>query len=290
MTSIRRIAFAMAIALIAAAEGMSAGASERTPEFEARVTVHGDRVHMDQWNAANGKLGKLMDEGDYKAAMLASQDAWKAAQKLSGPKNPAPALTLGNVAEIYTRVGQYVQAEAMYKRDLGEWAKATGSESPQAALAMRGLAGVYGILGRWPEAEQLSLHALSIRRKAFGPNSISVAESLGDLGNLDSYQNHLDEARVKFQEALDIIGKLPAGDSRIEASTRSSLGEVELLQSHLWMPRRRCLNRRSPSPKGPGDPTIRLCTGFVGPGLVVRPASPSRKSRTGSATRVRHPA
>lgn len=58
------------------------------------------------------------DEGNMKEASRLLHDALNIRQKVLGPKDPAVAATLNNLATAYMKHGKYVKAEQLYKEIL----------------------------------------------------------------------------------------------------------------------------------------------------------------------------
>jgi tetratricopeptide (TPR) repeat protein len=83
------------------------------------------------------------------------------------------AQSLNGLAEVYRTLGEYADAEPLYRRGLAVEAKAFGSEHPNAAKILKNYATLLRETGRDAEAAKLEARARAIRAnyaKACLPN------------------------------------------------------------------------------------------------------------------------
>jgi tetratricopeptide (TPR) repeat protein len=88
------------------------------------------------------------------------------------------AYSIGNLAENSFLMGDYVQAEKLYKEALTNREQNLGPDHPRTASAYHSLAKFYVALNRYAEAEPLYQKALAIREQALGPGHPAIATTL----------------------------------------------------------------------------------------------------------------
>ena len=101
-----------------------------------------------------------------------------------GPQDPRLATSLNNLALLYYRQGEYIEAEPLYLRALAIDEKALGSDHPALAIDLNNLAELYRAQSKFGEAEPLYLRALVIAEMALGPDHTLVATILRNLERL----------------------------------------------------------------------------------------------------------
>ena len=174
-------------------------------------------------------------------------------------------MTLGGV---YGNLGEFEEAERLYRRALEIRIAARGEDHSSVAATLNNLGNLYYDLQRWPEAEQAHLRAIAIKEKALGPEHFFVAQSLNNLGNVYVAQERLEEARELHRRALAIkSNKLPADHIEIGAS-HHNLGDIALAQGDVVAAEERYREglRIFQSTLEPGHPY--LAYSFVGLGAI----------------------
>ncbi len=82
-----------------------------------------------------------------------------------GPEHPDVAISLNNLARLYTGQGRYAEAEPLIQRALAIWEKALGPDHPDVANGLE----IYPFLlhrtGRGDEAAKMEARAKAIRAK-----------------------------------------------------------------------------------------------------------------------------
>lgn len=178
-------------------------------------------------DAYRGK--KAFDEGRYGDAEKHHAEQIKAAEKF-GPDNVALALSLGNLAVVYSAQGRYAEAEPLYVRALGIQQEKKGIEHPDVALTLVNLAEVYKAQGRYPEAEPLYKRALAISEKAKGPEHRDVATNMNNLATLYHAQGRYAEAELLLKQALRIFEKAKGPEHRDFAASLNNLATLYVTQ------------------------------------------------------------
>jgi tetratricopeptide (TPR) repeat protein len=121
------------------------------------------------------------------------------------------------IGGTYEGLGNYADAERMYRKALAIYQKLLGSENPSVAYLLSHIANVAGCQGRDLESETLEREALAIWRKLKGEEDPHVADTLDRLAMVDlrraqnasspASQRLLTEAETLEREALRLRRK-----------------------------------------------------------------------------------
>ena len=124
-------------------------------------------VHAQEtlWKELNSKVIKSYQGDQYPEAISTGNEALKVAEKTFGPEHPDVALTLNNLAQLYSDQERYDDAESLYKRVLTILEKALGPDHQNVAYVLEEQASLCLKTGRKDEAEKLSERAEQIRSK-----------------------------------------------------------------------------------------------------------------------------
>jgi tetratricopeptide (TPR) repeat protein len=118
------------------------------------------------------------------------------------------AVTLNNLAELYSTQGRYAEAEPLHKRSLAIKEKALDPNHIAVATSLNNLGKLYTKQHRYAEAEPLYKRSLAINEKALGPNDPAVATSLNNWAELYSAQSRYAEAEPMYKRSLAINEKV----------------------------------------------------------------------------------
>lgn len=151
------------------------------------------------------KLGteatKLHKQGRYAEAVALTQKALSLQESLLGKEHPDVAISLNDLAGLYTRQGRYREAEPLYKRALFIQENEPEPKRLNAAAFLNNLASLYANQGRYREAEPLYKRALAIAEKSVGEQS-NTAAYLKNLALLYTKQGRSREAEPLYKRAL----------------------------------------------------------------------------------------
>jgi tetratricopeptide (TPR) repeat protein len=127
----------------------------------------------------------LYQTGKYAVAKSLLQRALDIQEKALGKAHPSTAKSLNDLAVLYCALGQYSEAEPLFKRVLETYEKVgTVTESPHYAASLNNLAALYRTQGRYLEAEPLYKRALEIYERTLGEEHPDIATSLNGLALL----------------------------------------------------------------------------------------------------------
>ena len=180
--------------------------------------------------------------GAYAKAEPLYQQALEIYKKVFGPKHPATAAILNNLAGLYDNMGDYTKAEPLYQQAKGDYAqaeplyqqaleickKALGPEHTYTASSLSNLAGLYDEMGAYAKAEPLYQQALEIDQKVFGPESPSTAEILNNLGFLYAHTGDYAKAEPLLRQALQIFTKALGSEHPNTATALETLAFLKL--------------------------------------------------------------
>ena len=76
--------------------------------------------------------------------------------------------SVNNLANLYSDMGRYAEAEPLYRQSLEIREKKLGYDHPHVAASLNNLANLYRDLGRYAEAEPLYRRSLEIWEKQLG--------------------------------------------------------------------------------------------------------------------------
>jgi CHAT domain-containing protein/tetratricopeptide (TPR) repeat protein len=151
------------------------------------------------------RANELEKLGRYPEALASEQRLLSIREKLLGPHHPDVALSLNNLAVIYSHIeGKQADVEALYKRSLAIREQALGPQHLDVAFSIANLAVVYHNQARYADAEPLFKRALAIREKSLGPNHPDVAALLYNLAMLYVAEGRAGDAEPLVKRSLAI--------------------------------------------------------------------------------------
>src|SRR5664279_1046043 len=83
-----------------------------------------------EWKTLNDEVVSLYRKGRYDRAVVVAKKALEIAEANVGPYDASVAVSLSNLAQIYSTQGQYAAAEPLFKRALAINEKALGLNDP----------------------------------------------------------------------------------------------------------------------------------------------------------------
>ena len=142
----------------------------------------------------------LEQRGAYAEAAVILKQIISKIETTWGPGYSLIAGPLFKLGGQYMALGNYSEAEPLFKRSL---ALALKNDSPQSQSAvLNGLGLLYEKQGRYAEAETYVKQALAIREKAFAPDSYLIANSLNNLATVYLGQGRFVEAEQLYRQSI----------------------------------------------------------------------------------------
>jgi eukaryotic-like serine/threonine-protein kinase len=206
------VALLVAGVLVSAWEAVRARRAERT-QSQLRQQTEKEKKKAEQV----AQFLKAMLEGVGPSAALGRDTVMlreildKTAQRLDQELKDQPDVEAdlrSTIGYVYYDLGQYTNAEAMFRVALAVRKKLLGNEHPAVAASLGGLASMLWAQGKFAEAETLYREALAMNRKLLGSEHPSVALSLNNVGLALWREGKLAEAEAMHREALALRKKL----------------------------------------------------------------------------------
>jgi len=137
------------------------------------------------WQQLNSQTTGFYKDQKFMKAAGTGREAVALARKLPGGERGKLAISLGNLAMIYTHLGKFPEAEDLAKEELKTRQDIFGRENSEVITAWNHLAIIYTLAGKLkkinPDAEQCLLQGLAISEKAFGKNNPKIIPALKKL-------------------------------------------------------------------------------------------------------------
>jgi CHAT domain-containing protein len=128
------------------------------------------------------------------------------------PNPSTRATTALNEAEVAAKVGDWAEAERLYRTSVDMWSKTLGADHQFVARGLDGLAGVAASQGRFDHARRLYEQGLAMRRRTLGPAHPQVAWTLASLAAVTWKAGEPAVAARLADEAVAAFDKSGAGD------------------------------------------------------------------------------
>ena len=111
----------------------------------------------------NQKVEDLVQQGNSERSVIAAQKAIEIAEENVGPDHPYVAISLNNLALLYSNEGEYAKAEPLYNRSLAIWEKTLGPDHPYVANCLNELSRLYHAMGKNKKASEVDKEIKRIR-------------------------------------------------------------------------------------------------------------------------------
>ena len=170
----------------------------------------------------NGQCLIELQNGDLAAALESAKSALAIEEKLLEEDHPSYITTLGHLALIYQRMGDYARAEPLYLRCRENDRRVLGEQHPDYATNLNNLADLYRLKGDYAQAEQLYLECLDIEKNVLGDEHIDYAVTLNNLADLYRLTGVYAKAEPLYPQCLSIIKKVYGEEHAYYAVTLSN--------------------------------------------------------------------
>ncbi len=154
------------------------------------------------------QANKLTEQGQYADAIPLAERTLAILQQVLGQDHPDIAISLNDLALLYSSQGRYSEAEPLYRQALEMNQRLLGDEHPDVATSLNNLGFLYSSQGRYSEAEPLYRQALQMRKRLLRDEHPDVAQSLNNLALLYSGQGRYSEAEPLYRQALEMNQRL----------------------------------------------------------------------------------
>jgi tetratricopeptide (TPR) repeat protein len=138
----------------------------------------------------------------------------------------ALAVSLNNLAGLYSFQGRYSEAKSLYLRSLGIREQQLGANHSDTSTSLNNLAELHHSIGRYAEAETLHVRSLAIREQQLGVNHPATATSLDNLAGLYRDMGRYAEAESLHKQSLAIFEQQLGQDSVETAISLNNLAAL----------------------------------------------------------------
>ncbi|KAI1159510.1 P-loop containing nucleoside triphosphate hydrolase protein [Nemania serpens] len=133
---------------------------------------------------------------------------------------------LFNIAESYSILGKYNNAEQLYWQTLQLREEVLGREHPDTLASMNNLALVLNSQGKYDEAEAMHRQTLQLREEVLGREHPSTLTSMNNLANVLDRQGKYGEAETMHRQELELCEEVLG---REHPSTLGSMNNLALV-------------------------------------------------------------
>jgi serine/threonine protein kinase/Tfp pilus assembly protein PilF len=130
------------------------------------------------------------------------------------------------IGSVYLDLGQYTNAEAMFREAVALRKKLLGKEHPAVAKSLNNVGIALYRQGRLAEAETLQREALAMHKEVQGSEHPDVASSLNNLAGVLLDEGKLQEAETLYRQALAMQTKLLGPESPNLANILNNLANT----------------------------------------------------------------
>ena len=124
-------------------------------------------------------------------------------QQILGTEHLEYAISLHNLAYVYSEIDNYGQAEILYKEALFLKEKILGVEHPTYVESLHNLAFVYSKMGNYEQAEEFYEQVLQVKGKVLGVDHPDYILTLEHLANLYNLIGKYEQAKLFYKKILD---------------------------------------------------------------------------------------
>jgi CHAT domain-containing protein len=168
----------------------------------------------------------LFRQGRYAEAVNLARQVADLRKQVLGEKHPRYAVSLNDLARLYSTLGDYARAEPLYRQALALRKQALGEKHPDYAQSLNNLGLLYSSQGDYVKAEPLYRQATEIIKQAQGEKHITYATILNNLALLHQAQGDYAKAEPLFRQVSKVF-KQVLGEKHPDYAT--SLNNLALL-------------------------------------------------------------
>ena len=176
------------------------------------------------------QISQLYQQGRYEEAIPLQARSLSMYRRLHQGIHSDLATAIGNLALLYDRAGQSLQAESYYQQALEMRQQLFTGDHSSIALSLNNLAAFYDRQGNYEEAQPLFQRALEMYQRLHPEDHLNVAASLDNLGLTYIRQGKYKEAEPLLKQALAMYQRLHQGNHSDVAMSLDNLGLVYFSQ------------------------------------------------------------
>ena len=193
---------------------MKHGRYEAAREAFERMVASRERQGNSTDDLADGlsNLGAALEAlGRFAEAEARLERALEIRTRLFGPEHPNTAMTLANLANVYSQRKEWAKARVANERIVATFERDLGPEHANTAMMYANLAKVLGALHD-PDARRRYLQGVTAFTAAFGPDSQLLAEMRTEYAGWLVAQGEVDAALEQVEQAISVLRRFTSGD------------------------------------------------------------------------------
>jgi len=179
------------------------------------VNAAAEKLALEKWGRESAGYGSACDnhgwilayKGSFQEAENWYLEAKDIQKKVLGAGHPDYAVTLNDLAVLYSAMGNYALAEPLFLEARSIWEKALGKENGYAAWSAESMGTMYHRMNNYEKAEALYAEANRIRAKTLGKQHPYYAITLRSQASLCIQLRQYKKAETLYLEAKDIQEK-----------------------------------------------------------------------------------
>jgi eukaryotic-like serine/threonine-protein kinase len=164
--------------------------------------------------------------GEYERALDVYARSLDKARELTGPRHPAVATLLNNMAAVHQELGQSAQAFELLRQALELRTEAFGRQHPTVVATLANLGRNESDVGRHEEALELLGEALELQLTTGGRTQIMTSNILNNLGVAHAGLRNFGEAIDFYEQALEVKEHLHGKEHPELAAALMNLGNA----------------------------------------------------------------
>src|SRR3989441_6625374 len=153
--------------------------------------------------------------------------------KVFGPSDPRMSTLLRTLGIVHEAMGQYPEAERLFRQALEILEQAKTRDSLEGAAALANLAGIWFILGRYYQAERTAVMAQAVYEQMNGEREINYAKALDVFADAAMLRGLYSLARLYVERGTAVRQKTVGQTHLTMAQSYSRTAELLILEDHL---------------------------------------------------------
>jgi tetratricopeptide (TPR) repeat protein len=178
-----------------------------------------------RWDAVNQKMFSFIKQGDYKQALQVAKQSLEIAEKDYGPNHINTAKSLNNVGTILWDLGNFSDAEPLFKRAL------TISEKNMDDFhigLLDQIGSFYEAQDKYSIAEEYFMRTFLLYRKKYSRHASEMTVPLNNLARIYKRQKKYSAALKFYKRKLYIEKKLGGPDSILVGYAYEDIADIYL--------------------------------------------------------------
>ncbi|HKX28083.1 MAG TPA: CHAT domain-containing tetratricopeptide repeat protein [Blastocatellia bacterium] len=169
---------------------------------------------------------QMLNAARFDEARTLAESAVQIREKLLGPKDPAVAEALDQLANIHADQGQYQKAEPLYRQAMEILEQSVGPNELAIVRLSNDMGMFYHDRGNYEQAESFYKRAITMAEANFGPNFPDLAPYLNNLAGLYREHENYAQAEPLYQRAIVLMERMTGPENVEVAKYLNNLGNL----------------------------------------------------------------